>query len=100
MISKCILLFIENLDQHYYIKNFLQEHLLQYAQNWYGEDYFYFLQDSAPSCLATCIQEWLTKNVPNFSVPQDYWPASSQHTKKSKTYVLKFVKIKIKGNKI
>jgi hypothetical protein len=37
------------IDQKYYIKRVLQDHLLQNAQNLYEEDYFCYQQNSAPS---------------------------------------------------
>jgi hypothetical protein len=57
--SKLPLLFIDSdvkIDQHYYIKQVLQDHLLQHAQNLYPKDYFCFQQNSVPSHKATCIQ--------------------------------------------
>jgi hypothetical protein len=49
----------------------LQDHLLQYVEYLYGEDYCCFQQDSAPYHKATRIQEWLTENVPDFLTTLD-----------------------------
>jgi hypothetical protein len=75
------LLFIDSelkIDQHYYIKLVLQDHLLKHAQHLYGEDYFCFQKDLGLSHKATpSTQEWLSENVQNFLIPKLTNTASS-----------------------
>ena len=50
--------------------------LLPHAKALYGDSYFCFQQDSAPSHKAKATQQWLEENLPDFLTPSD-WPASS-----------------------
>lgn len=77
--GKIPLLFIERgvkINQDYYIDEVLKGHLLKHASAMYGDDYYCFQQDSAPSHKAKRTQEWCRTNLPDFITPEE-WPASS-----------------------
>jgi transposase len=77
--GKLPLLFIESgvkINQSYYIEHVLERHVLAHVKEMYGDDYFIFQQDSAPSHKAKNTQKWLAANFPDFWTPDD-WPASS-----------------------
>lgn len=77
--GKLPLLFIERgvkINKEYYIQNVLENHLLPHAMELYGDNYFCFQQDGAPSHKAKVTQEWCRENLTDF-IPADEWPASS-----------------------
>lgn len=77
--GKLPLLFIEKgvkIDTDYYIENVLKNHLLPYAKELYGDEYYCFQQDSAPSHKAKRTQQWCEENLPDF-IPTTEWPAAS-----------------------
>lgn len=77
--GKLPLLFVEKgvkITKEYYLENVLKNHLLPHAVELFGDDYFCFQQDSAPSHGAKCVQAWLSENVPDF-ISKEEWPSSS-----------------------
>jgi hypothetical protein len=44
----------------------LEKHLLPTARILYGEEYFCFQQDGAPSQTAKNVQKWCDENLPDF----------------------------------
>lgn len=77
--GKLPLLFIDRgvkINQEYYIQNVLKGHLLEHARKLYGNDYFCFQQDSAPSHKAKRTQDWCRTNLTDF-IPWQEWPSSS-----------------------
>lgn len=77
--GKLPLLFIDRgvkINQDFYIQNVLQDHLLKNAQMVYGNEYYCFQQDSAPSHKAKRTQDWCRQNLTDF-IPWEEWPASS-----------------------
>lgn len=77
--GKIPLLFIERgtkINQDYYITEVLEGHLLNHAKVMFGDDYYCFQQDSAPSHKAKRTQEWLKTNLPDYITPEE-WPSSS-----------------------
>lgn len=77
--GKLPLLFIERgvkINQDYYISRVLNGHMLEHVEALYGEEYYCFQQDSAPSHKAKRTQEWCANNLTDFLSPED-WPSSS-----------------------
>lgn len=77
--GKLSLLFIEKgvkVNAQYYLDQVLRAHLLPEAQKLFGEDYFCFQQDGAPSHTARTVQAWFGENLPDF-IPKEDWPPSS-----------------------
>jgi transposase len=77
--GKLPLLFIEKgvkVDTNYYIQHVLKDHLLPHATSLYGDDYYCFQQDSAPSHKSKRTQEWCERNLPDF-IPAVEWPSAS-----------------------
>lgn len=77
--GKLPLLFIEKgvkIDTDYYIQNVLKEHLLPHATRLYGDQFYCFQQDSAPSHKAKRTQAWCEENLPDF-IPALEWPSAS-----------------------
>lgn len=77
--GKLPLLFIDRgvkINQDYYIQHVMQNHLLVHARNLYGNDYYCFQQDSAPSHKAARAQDWCRVNLVDF-IPWKEWPSSS-----------------------
>lgn len=58
------------------MENVLKQHLIPYARPMYGDKYYCFQQDSAPSHKAKSVQKWLEQNVPDFLSVEE-WPAAS-----------------------
>jgi hypothetical protein len=46
------------------------------AQQLYGDEYYCFQQDGAPSHIANIVQRWSEDNLTDF-IPKDEWPSSS-----------------------
>lgn len=77
--GKLPLLFIERgvkINKEYYLDHVLKGHLQEHAKKLYGEDYYCFQQDSAPSHKAKLTQKWCEENLPDF-ISAEEWPSSS-----------------------
>lgn len=77
--GKLPLKFIERgvkINAEYYLKEVLENHMLPYANALFGDDYYCFQQDSAPSHKARSVQRFLEENTPDFLTVED-WPAAS-----------------------
>lgn len=77
--GKLPLKFIERgvkINAQYYLTEVLKNHLVNNAKILYGDEYYCFQQDSAPSHKAKVVQQYLSENVPDFLTVED-WPAAS-----------------------
>lgn len=73
------LVFIEKgvkINEKYYLEEVLQKQFLPAIKNLYGEEYYCFQQDGAPSHSAKIVQDWCNENLTDF-IPKDEWPPSS-----------------------
>ncbi len=76
--GKTPLVFIDEgvkVDQEVY-RTMLEEKLLPWAQEHFGEEDWTFQQDSAPAHRARQTQDWIRLNFPNFITSQK-WPPYS-----------------------
>jgi hypothetical protein len=64
------------INAEYYKKEVLQRILLPEPQKLYGDEYYCFQQDGAPSHTANIVQRWCEDNLTDF-IPKDEWPPSS-----------------------
>lgn len=77
--GKLPLVFIEKgvkVNQQVYLEAVLKAHLLPEALKLFGNDYFCFQQDGAPSHTAKTVQDWCEENLTDF-ISKDEWPPSS-----------------------
>lgn len=73
------LVFIENgvkVNAKYYLEEVLQKNMLPAVQQMYGDEYYCFQQDGAPSHTAGIVQAWCQANLNDF-IAKDEWPPSS-----------------------
>ena len=77
--GKLPLIFIDKgvkINQKYYLEEVLEKNLLPEAQKLFGNDYYCFQQDGAPSHTAHLVQRWCNANLTDF-ITKDEWPPSS-----------------------
>lgn len=77
--GKLPLIFIDKgvkINAQYYLNEVLMNVVKPATTTMYGNDYFCFQQDGAPSHTAKIVQAWCTENLPDF-ISKDEWPPSS-----------------------
>jgi hypothetical protein len=77
--GKSPLIFVEKgvkIDQKYYREHILQAHILPWIQATFGNDYYLWVQDSAPSHKANTTQTFCRNKMVDF-VSCNEWPAGS-----------------------
>lgn len=75
--GKLPLVFVEpgvKINSEYYVNEILEKELLPNAQKLFGDDCFYFQQDSAPAHKAKRTVDWLKKICPDTSLLQNGLP--------------------------
>jgi hypothetical protein len=64
------------INAEYYKTEILQRILVPEAQKLYGDEYYCFQQDGAPSHTENMVQKWCEDNLTDF-IPKGEWPPSS-----------------------
>jgi hypothetical protein len=64
------------INGEYYKTEVLEKQLLPAARPLYGEKYFSFQQDGAPSRTSNSVQQWCSENLLDY-IPKAKWPPSS-----------------------
>ena len=77
--GKLPLIFIEKgvkINAKYYVEEVMEKNVLPNTKKLYGEDYYCFQQDGAPSHTANITQAWCKENLTDFLTKEE-WPPSS-----------------------
>jgi inhibitor of nuclear factor kappa-B kinase subunit alpha len=77
--GKLPLIFIEKgvkINANYYLEEVLKKNVMPNAKSLFGDDYYCFQQDGAPSHTANITQAWCKTNLTDF-LAKDEWPPSS-----------------------
>lgn len=77
--GKFPLVFIERgvkINANYYLEEILKKNVLPNATQMYGDEYYCFQQDGAPSHTANVVQAWCRQNLTDF-LPKEEWPPNS-----------------------
>lgn len=100
--GKLPLVFIEKgvkIDRNVYIRDILEAAALPGCQAIFGDEYYLFQQDGAPSHTANDTQRWCERNFCDF-MPKNDWPPSSPDLNPLDFFVWGFMLEKLKNKKI
>lgn len=100
--GKLPLLFIDKgvkINARYYQTEVLEKNLLPNLKNMFGDAYYVFQQDGAPSHTANTVQTWCRENLVDF-LNKNEWPPSSPDLNPLDYFIWSYMLSKLNNNKI